>query len=288
MNVRGRVLLVSPDGMLGRAWKRLLDAERIEHDEVLFPAFDLTRPADVERAITREHAWVVNCSAFTDVDGAEQKEAEALRVNGEGVGNLVGRCRAVGAKLVHYSTDYVFSGEAVAPYTVDAPHDPINAYGRSKAHGERLIIESGLPHLLLRTSWLYAPWAKNFVRTIVRLSRERPELNVVNDQRGRPSSAEQVALATLRLMEKSLARPGFQGVFHVTDGGECTWFEFATRVARFANPSCRVLPTTAAQFPLPAKRPTYSVLDITKTERAIGLMKPWEQNVDDVLARLEA
>jgi dTDP-4-dehydrorhamnose reductase len=172
VTIRGRVLLVSPDGMLGRAWKKLLTATEVEHDEVLYPAFDLTRPEHVERAITADHEWVVNCSAYTDVDGAEQKEADAMRVNCTGVGNLLERCGKVGATLVHYSTDYVFAGNANTPYPVDTPHDPVNAYGRSKACGERLIFDSGLPHLLIRTSWLYAAWGNNFVRTIARLSRE--------------------------------------------------------------------------------------------------------------------
>jgi dTDP-4-dehydrorhamnose reductase len=273
--------------MLGRAWKRLLEKQNVEHDEVAYPVFDLTRPEDAARAITPDHAWVVNCAAYTDVDGAETKEADALRVNGAGVGNLLQRCGEVGATLVHYSTDYVFSGNATAPYPVEARHEPVNAYGRTKAQGERLIIDSGLRHLLVRTSWLYAPWANNFVRTIVRLSRERPELRVVDDQRGRPSSAEHLALQSARLMEKGLAGPRFEGIFHVTDGGECTWFEFAERVARFANPVCRVLPTTTAEFPRPAKRPAYSVLDLTKTERALGTSFSWERNVDDVLQRLE-
>ena len=287
MSIRGRVLLISPDGMLGRAWKAVLVKEGVPHDEVVFPGFDLTRPEHVERAVTRSHAWVVNCSAFTDVDGAEQKEDAARLVNGTGVGNLTKRCGEVGATLVHYSTDYVFNGEASSPYPVDAPHDPVNAYGRSKAVGERLLIDSGIPHLLVRTSWLYAPWANNFVRTIARFSRERPELKVVADQRGRPTSSEELARATYGLMGAGAAGPGVAGIFHVTDGGECTWFDFASRVAARTNPSCRVVPCTTAEFPRPAKRPRYSVLDLTKTERILGPMKPWERNVDDVLDRLE-
>jgi dTDP-4-dehydrorhamnose reductase len=287
VKLEGRVLLISPDGMLGRAWKRLLVDEGIEHDEVLYPAFDLTVPSQVERAITGEHAWVVNCSAFTDVDGAEQKEDAARAVNGTGVGNLARRAGEVGAKLVHYSTDYVFNGSAGSPYPVDTPHDPVNAYGRSKAYGERLVIDSGHPHLLVRTSWLYAPWANNFIRTIVRLTRERPELRVVNDQRGRPTSAEPLARASYGLMQAGAAAPGVDGAFHVTDGGECTWYELAKHVVSAVNASCRVLPCTTAEFPRPAKRPAYSVLDLTKAERVLGPMQPWQRNADDVLARLE-
>lgn len=287
MKLDGRVLLVSPDGMLGRAWKSLLVHEGIDHDEVLYPAFDLTVRAHVDRAITGEHAWVVNCSAFTDVDGAEQREADARAVNGTGVENLIRRSGEVGAKLVHYSTDYVFNGLGTSPYPTDAPHDPVNAYGRSKAYGERAIIDSGNPHLIVRTSWLYAPWANNFIRTILRLSRQQAELTVVDDQRGRPTSSEPLARATYGLMLAGVAASGLDGVFHVTDGGECTWYELAKHVVSKVNSSCRVLPCTTAEFLRPAKRPSYSVLDLSRAERVLGPMQPWRRNVDDVLARLE-
>jgi dTDP-4-dehydrorhamnose reductase len=280
-------LLVSPDGMLGRAWKRLAEEQRIEHDTVLYPEFDLTNRAHVERAITSSHRWVVNCSAYTDVDGAEQNEPDAFLVNAVGVGYLAERCLEVGATLTHYSTDYVFNGAASTPYPVDGPYDPINAYGRSKAEGERRIVSSGATHLTVRTSWLYAPWANNFVRTIARASLERPELRVVDDQRGRPTSAEQLAAATLGLLGRSLAGKGVDGIFHVTDGGECTWFEFARRVVLATNPECRVTPCTTAEFPRPARRPSYSVLDLSKVERFLGPRPPWQECVDDVLARLE-
>jgi dTDP-4-dehydrorhamnose reductase len=284
----GGVLLVSPDGMLGRAWKELLVARGAPHDELVYPAFDMTKQEQVERAVGAHHRVVVNCAAFTDVDGAEKREAEAHLVNGTAVGYLAERCRQVGATLVHYSTDYVFDGNATAPYRVDAPHDPVNAYGRSKADGERRVFESGVRNLVVRTSWLYAPWANNFVRTIARLSRERPEIRVVNDQRGRPTSSEQLALGTFELLEHGAAAPAQDGVFHVTDGGECTWFEFATRIVATTNPTCRVLPCTTAEFPRPAKRPAYSVLDLEKCERLLGPRPAWTECVDAVASRLEA
>jgi dTDP-4-dehydrorhamnose reductase len=149
------------------------------------------------------------------------------------------------------------------------------------------MIDSGYPHLLVRTSWLYAPWGKNFIRTMVRLSRQQSELRVVDDQQGRPTSSEPLARATFGLMMAGVAAPGLDGVFHVTDGGECTWFQLAKHVVSQVNASCRVLPCTTAEFPRPAKRPAYSVLDLSKAERVLGPMAPWRRNVDDVLARLE-
>jgi dTDP-4-dehydrorhamnose reductase len=287
MTLAGRVLLVSPGGMLGRAWRALLEERGIEHDLADRGALDLTDRASIGRAVARGHAWVVNCAAWTNVDAAEGAEVQATAVNGTGVGWLAQRCREVGATLVHYSTDYVFSGTASTPYPTDAPHAPLNAYGRSKAAGEKLVLAIGAPHLLVRTSWLYAPWANNFVRAIARLSRERSELAVVNDQRGRPTSAEHLARASLALMERGAQAPALDGVFHVTDGGDCTWFELARVVVAAVNEACTVRPCSTADFPRPARRPQYSVLDLTKTTGQLGAMRPWEDELADVLRALQ-
>jgi dTDP-4-dehydrorhamnose reductase len=288
VTIGGSVLLVGPDGMLGRAWKMLLEERDIGHEALEYPAFDLRNETTVRKAISSRHAWVVNCAGWTDVDAAEASEQDATRVNGTGIGWLADACRGAGATLVHYSTDYVFDGQATAPYPVDAPLHPVNAYGRSKALGERLIVESGVRHLLLRTSWLYAPWGKNFVRTIIALSRQRNELKVVDDQRGRPTSAQHLAQASLALMDRGAVASGVDGIFHVTDGGACTWFEFARVVVESTSPTCRVHPCTSAEFPRPAPRPAYSILDVSKAERLVGPMPPWRENLSRVLASVEA
>lgn len=272
------VLLISPDGMLGRAWQRLLQTERLPFEGVSYPSFDLRERGHVERAIDARHATVINCAAYTDVDGAEQHEAEATAINAVGAGLLAERCRAVGARLVHYSTDYVFDGRASTPYSVDAPRAPQNAYGRSKALGEERIVESGALHLTVRTSWLYAPWGKNFVDTIARAARERPVLRVVHDQRGRPTSAEALAAQTLRLLQRDA-----RGTFHVTDGGECTWFELAREIVTQEGLLTRVEPCTTDEFPRPARRPAYSVLDLSRTEALLGPVRAWQSNLRAVL-----
>jgi dTDP-4-dehydrorhamnose reductase len=216
------------------------------------------------------------------VDGAEKDFAGACVANGSGVGALAGRCREVGATLVHYSTDYVFNGRATRPYRTDDPRDPLNAYGKSKALGEEAIEASGCSYLMVRTSWLYAPWGKNFVRTIAGLVKRKESIRVVDDQRGRPTSCEPLAETTLRLMEERA-----EGMCHGTDGGECTWFEFAREIARLVGSSCRVEPCTTAEFPRPAKRPGYSVLDLSKTEELIGPRALWQVTLADVIPRLE-
>jgi dTDP-4-dehydrorhamnose reductase len=282
MAVPSRVLLIAPDGMLGRAWATLLDERGIEHETLRYPAFDLSdRGAVDELDLTRADV-VVNCSGWTDVDGAQEHEAAATVVNGEGVGWLAQRCGQAGRMLVHYGTDYVFDGKGTRPYAVDAPQAPINAYGRSKQVGEARIAASKCRHLVVRTSWLYAPWGQNFVRTMARLGRERDRLRVVDDQRGRPTSAEHLARTSLALLEHDAA-----GTFHVTDGGECSWFELARRVVRAIDPSCVVEPCTSDEFVRPAARPAYSVLDLSKTEKTLGPMPHWHDNLSAVLERLE-
>lgn len=265
--------------MLGRCWTELLSSRGIDHVATMRADLDITDRTAVNRFVTPGTRWVVNCAAYTLVDAAEEHEELATEVNGHAVGRLADRCKAVGAKLLHYSTDYVFDGTSTEPYATDHERSPINAYGRSKALGEELIERSGVHHLLVRSSWLYAPWGKNFVLTIRDLARARSTLRVVNDQRGRPTDSRRLAEVSLALMDK-----GRRGIFHVTDSGECTWFDLAALVASVANPDCRIEPCTSEEFPRPAPRPAYSVLDITETEKIVGRLLPWEERVRDVLS----
>jgi len=267
-------LICGAGGMLGRAWGELLAERGLEARAADLPDFDLADEASIARHVTEDLRAVVNCAAYTDVDGAETDEALATEINGAGVARLVARCDAVGVPLVHYSTDYVFDGSADAPYPVDRACDPVNAYGRSKRVGEEAVLASSGAHLLIRTSWLYAPWGKNFVLTIAKLARERDALRVVDDQRGRPTSSQHLAALSLGLLERDQS-----GVFHGTDGGECTWFDFATEIARIVAPSCEVAPCTSDEYPRPAARPAYSVLDLSRTEAVLGPMPDWRVNL---------
>jgi len=279
------VLVIGARGMLGRAVvSRLLERE-IVVDTPPLATLDLAKDDTIALGVGARRRLVINCAAYTDVDGAEASEELATTINGHGVSVLAGACRNAGALLVTYSTDYVFNGAAATPYQTDQALDPLNAYGRSKAAGERALAAAGGESLNIRTSWLYAPWAKNFVRTIAAAARARPLLRVVHDQRGRPTSAEHLARASLRLIEA-----GATGNHHVTDGGECTWFELATEIVRLAGLAgqCKVEPCTTAEFPRLAKRPAYSVLDLSKTEAILGPMPHWTQNLADVMRRLES
>ena len=246
------------------------------------------------RSVRREGAeWVprgglvINCAAWTDVDGAERDEAAAMMVNATGVAELAGVCRERGARLVHLSTDYVFDGVGTRPYRVDDPIAPINAYGRSKAQGERMVVGSGCEHLIVRTSWLHAAWGKNFVRTIAGLCLTKPEIKVVSDQVGRPTCCWQLAGATL-----ALVRRGAMGIVHVTDGGEATsWHGFATEIAacvrRRWGRAASVAACTSAEFPRPAKRPAFSVMELAGTEAMIGARPDWRIGVAEVVGTME-
>lgn len=282
MNSLRDVVVLGADGMLGRAWVGLLAAHGATVRACTLPEYDLARPATLDALPLGPGTLVVNCAAWTDVDGAEAAEEAARSVNATGPGVLGGLCARLGASLVHFSTDYVFDGAAPDAYPTDAPAAPINAYGRTKAEGERAVLESGARTWIIRTSWLYAPWGKNFIRTIAALAAQRTELRVVDDQRGRPTSAEHLARTALALVLR--AEPG---VWHATDGGACTWYELACEVVRLRGAKCRVDPCTSEEFPRAARRPASSVLDITGTEGVLGPMIHWQESLASVVARLD-
>lgn len=274
--------MVGSGGMLGRATMSLLRDLGANFGGCDVPHFDLTNRDSIDTGVPAGTSVVINCAAYTDVDGAEKNLGLARAINATGVGMLGERCREVGAVLVHYSTDYVFDGTARAAYRTDQPKKPVNAYGLSKAEGEDALAASGCEFLLVRTSWLYAPWAKNFVRTIAKLGGEKPVLRVVNDQRGRPTSAEHLARTTLAMLGA-----GARGIHHATDAGECTWFELAGAIVSGLGLPAKVEACTSAEFPRPAVRPAYSVLDISGTEKLVGPLMDWRETLADVLGRLE-
>jgi dTDP-4-dehydrorhamnose reductase len=276
------ILVLGATGMVGRAVVELLTAQGLRHLAVERDSVDLSQPESIDAGVAEGTRAVINCTGWTNVDAAEAQEEEATLINGTGVGKLAERCKKVGAVLVHYSTDYVFSGQASAPYPVDHPRSPLNAYGRSKAVGESLLEQSGAEFILIRTSWVYAPWGKNFVRTILGLAEKRPSLRVVNDQLGRPSSAEQLASNSLRLLSA-----GARGTYHLSDGGQCTWFEFASAAVARAGLACKVDPCSSTEYPSPAVRPSYSVLDLSRAEALIGPCASWQDSLASVVAKLQ-
>lgn len=275
-------VVVGGGGMLGRAWCELLEDQQCDFRAYDRSQLDITDTAAVAEKLPAGVKFVINCAAYTNVDACEEHEAEAMRINADGPARLAERCKTISATLVHVSTDYVFAGDATEPYPVDARIAPISAYGRTKAAAEKAIRETGANHRIIRTSWLYAPWGNNFVRTMLRLTAEKESLKVVDDQRGRPTSALHLAAVSRKLLLQ--ADPG---TYHVTDGGQCTWFEFTREIARQAGHTCDIQPCTTAEFPRPAQRPGYSVLDLSKTEAIAGPMPDWKTNLAAVLQQLD-
>jgi dTDP-4-dehydrorhamnose reductase len=254
-----RWLILGAGGMLGRDLVTVLSDEGEDVAGLPHQALDITDGAAVRAAVRgRRPDVVVNCAAWTDVDGAENQETEALRINGGGAANVAAACGAAGCRLVQVSTDYVFSGDARRPYAEDDATGPRTAYGRSKQAGE-LAVREMLPGAgyVVRTAWMYGAHGPNFVRTMIRLERERPTVDVVDDQRGQPTWTADVGRQIAALIRSR----GAPGVYHATSSGEATWFDLAREVFRLAGADPgRVRATTSAAYPRPAPRPAYSVL----------------------------
>lgn len=223
---------------------------------------------------------VLHAGAWTDVDGCETDPARAWLVNAEGTANLARACAVAGARMVYISTDYVFPGDGTKPYQPDDPVGPASAYGRSKLGGElatRLLLPKA--HAIVRTSWVFAAEGRNFVNTILRLARTQPELRVVNDQRGCPTFAGDLAEWLWALVEH-----GASGTFHACNAGECTWYEFACEIVRQAGLSTVVRPVTTEEFPRPAPRPRYSVLSAQPPSVTWGLPpRSWQKGLSNVI-----
>lgn len=241
--------------------------------------------ADAVREAIKGADLVINCAAFTAVDAAEKEEDLAFAVNATGPAHLAAACAQVGARLVHISTDYVFSGDATEPYSEDAPMDPTGAYGRTKAAGETAVRESGADALILRTAYLYGRGGPCFPKTIAKAGRERGALSVVDDQIGQPTWTRDVAAFLVRLLEADAPA----GTYHATSAGQCSWYEFAREIVASAGLGDIVTPTNSSEYKRPAPRPAWSVLGHQANE-AIGVeglghwRDRWAAAADEVLA----
>lgn len=225
-------------------------------------------------------SFCVNCAAYTAVDKAETEQEQAFRINAHAAGNLATLCRQHNARLIHISTDYVFNGNASVPYREDVATDPINVYGASKLAGEQEVLQNDPSAVIIRTSWVYSSFGNNFVKTMLRLIKERESINVVNDQSGCPTYAADLADAIMQIILGG-TQPG---IYHYSNQGVITWFDFATAIRDLMGSSCVVLPIPASQYPTPAKRPGYSVLDTQKIGDAFGITPPgWRESLQQCL-----
>ena len=279
-----KILLTGAGGQLGRAlMAQIGQGGSLAGTHLLLPVdlpeWDITNRAQVF-ATVRE--WqpdvVINCAGYTDVDRAEAEEKEAFRVNALGARDLSAAAFQVGAKILQISTDYVFDGEETIPRREYHPVNPVNAYGRSKAWGERLVRETNPRHFILRTAWLFGE-GRNFVRKIIALSREKEEISVVADQFGTPTSAADLAQCILRLIQTES-----YGTYHATNEGESSWYSFARRILALTGIECRVKPVTSRELARPAPRPRYAVLENHMLEvSALFKFRHWEEALAEYL-----
>ena len=256
-------------------------------------ACDLSDPDAVHAAIAQARPQViVNAAAWTAVDRAETEQEACRRINADAPAAMAAAARDSGALLVHYSTDYVFDGRASVPYRESDPVGPLGAYGRSKLDGERAIAATGCAAVVLRTSWVYGMTGQNFLRTMLRLAGEREELGVVDDQQGSPTWSRSIARGTLHLLDRHAHDPaswtGISGLYHATASGSTTWFGFASAIFELAPGLARrprLRPLTTADYPLPAPRPAWSVLDCGLLQARFGLVLPaWRDALSECLA----
>ena len=274
-----RTLITGANGMLGRDLQAALAGREVT---ALGRAdLDVTDAAAVDAAV-RGHDVVINCAAYTKVDDAETHEDDAYAVNATGAGNLAASAAAVGAKIVQVSTDYVFDGHATAPYAEQTPRAPISAYGRTKAAGEELVLErNARGAYIVRTAWLYGQHGPNFAKTMLTLASSRETWSVVDDQSGQPTWTADLAAQIVALVDAGAPA----GIYHGTNSGAATWFEFARAVLEESglDPE-RITPTDSSAFVRPAPRPAYSVLGHDAWAAAgIAEMRPWREALADAV-----
>ncbi len=281
-----RVALIGANGMLAPAIRKLAptDYQILPYD---LPDFDLT---DREQVLTLAEAApdiIMNCAAFTNVDGCEEQQELAMRVNGDGAGLLAELAKKTDAVLIHISTDFVFDGSKGSPYFEDDHPQPISVYGKSKLFGEQQVQQSGLlKYFIVRTSWLYGAGGNNFVETMIRLAKEKPELKIVADQQGTPTWTEDLARAIFALLQSEQ-----YGLYHYSNDGACSWYEFAgeiiDQIGVFEKLKvAAVLPIPTDGYPLPAQRPKYSVMSKGKIKQTTGLVIPsWQQSLNTYLTQ---
>ncbi|ACF12122.1 dTDP-4-dehydrorhamnose reductase [Chlorobaculum parvum NCIB 8327] len=253
-----------------------------------FPELNIT-DADKVEVFCRDHeiGAIVNCAAYTAVDKAESEPDAAFRVNRDGAASLAATAKAVGAHLVHVSTDYVFDGSNHRPYREDDPVAPCGVYGRSKLEGEEAIRASGCSHVIIRTSWLYSAHGQNFVKTMLRLGDEREQIGVVFDQVGTPTWAADLAGTIVLMLEQLDPASQYAESFHYSNEGVCSWYDFAKAIMDAEGLSCKVSPIESWEFPTPAARPHFSVLNKRKIREFLGIEIPhWHDSLLKMLEEL--
>jgi dTDP-4-dehydrorhamnose reductase len=280
------IIVTGANGQLGRELQ-LISGSYPEFNFVFFTKEEL--PIHDREKVHKAFAslkprYLINCAAYTAVDRAEIEKEQAFMINGTSIGILVEACGSYETRLIHISTDYVFNGNASEPYKEEDSVDPVNAYGASKLRGEELTISQNARVIIIRTSWVYSEFGNNFVKTMMRLMKERTQLGVVNDQKGSPTYAYDLGRLIADIIQSGVWLPG---IYHYSNEGIISWYDFAKAIKEITGSNCEVNPITTADFPTPAKRPAYSGLDKTKIRIAYKLMIPdWRDSLQACIKKI--
>ncbi len=280
------ILVTGANGQLGSELKHIAGSypqyDFLFTDRNLLP---IDQQAKVDQFFSeRRPDFCINCAAYTAVDKAETDREPAININGKAPGFLGEACTRVGAKMIHVSTDYVFNGTSSAPYKEDDQTDPVNFYGQTKLEGELNLLSSNPDAIIIRTAWVYSEYGNNFVKTMLRLMKERPAISVVNDQIGSPTYARDLAELIMVIVQNENWK---EGIYHYSNEGQISWYEFALQIRDSAGLQCEVNPVPSSGYPTPAKRPAFSLLDKTKVKSAYNITVPdWKKSLAVCLKEL--
>jgi dTDP-4-dehydrorhamnose reductase len=285
-----KILVTGGNGQLGQAIIRAAQGSNNEYITLSRSEADICNYEMMDSLLSVQHFnIVINCAAYTNVDGAEDNIDEAQRINGEGVATLAQVCKRHNARLIHISTDYVFGdGPAIGSCREDDETHPVSIYGQTKRQGEQAVVASGCHYLIIRTSWLYSEFGRNFVKTMIALISQKDSVKVVSDQIGTPTYALDLAEVIYEIVS-GRRYEGQDGIYHYSNDGVCSWFDFAGKIAEYVgNSSCEIIPCTTEEYPSKVRRPAYSVLDKTKIKNTFGLRIPaWTESLKKCIKNLK-
>ena len=279
-----KILIIGGNGQLGNCLNKLISEYALDYEFHFtdYDTLDITNQKQINEYFSEyEPHYCINVSAYTAVDLAEQEKEKTFAINAEGVRHLAEACTEKGIDLIHISTDYVFSGDTNIPYSEDDFTNPLSVYGASKLEGENLALENNPKTIIIRTSWLYSEFGKNFVKTMLNLFGSKDELNVVADQFGQPTNANDLAEVIMKIISTEEKE---YGVFHFSNYPETTWFDFAKKIAELSKSKIKINPISTEQYPTPAKRPMRSTMCLNKIENSYNIEpKYWENSLEECM-----